>query len=418
MPCGDALIGLFKLHGNESYMSNKIDKTLISINLHIYPSPITHESRMLKETKSITDAQLVDKVYLVGIWKDGLEEHEQIDARRQIWRVRPLIGSQESSLFIKTLRYIEWQLRILWHFRTSSVKYVNCHSLPVLPIGVLFKLFSKVALVYDTHELETESAGAVGIRRVFYKLVENFFIRFTDAVITVNDAIMEWYKNEYGLQNIVAVRNIPYQRHEENICKNNILKTKFCINDDEILFIYQGGLGVGRGIDILLDTFSKVDSKKHLLFMGFGEWEDRIKQYEQAYANIHFLDAVRPSEVSRYTIGADVGLCLHENIGLNFYLSLPNKIFEYIMNGVPVIVSDFPEMSRVIDEADCGWKVAVDKSALYSLVTSISKDEVAAKRNKAMQYRKMIGWQNEEKALLNVYRNMLACKKGIDSREN
>ena len=141
--------------------------------------------------------------------------------------------------------------------------------------------------------------------------------------------------------------------------------------------------------------------------MGFGEWEERIKQYEQAYANIHFLDAVRPSEVNRYTIGADVGICLHENIGLNFYLSLPNKIFEYIINGVPVIVSDFPEMSRVIDESDCGWKVAVDKKALYSLVTNISQNEIAAKRNKAMQYRKMIGWQNEEKTLLNVYRNML-----------
>ncbi len=97
---------------------------------------------------------------------------------------------------------------------------------------------------------------------------------------------------------------------------------------------------------------------------------------------------------------------------------MPNKIFEYIINGVPVIVSDFPEMSRVIDEADCGWKVAVDKRALYSLVTGISKDEIAAKRNKAMQYRKKIGWQNEEKAFLNVYRNMLACKKGIGSREN
>ena len=399
-------------------MSNKIDKTLISINLHIYPSPITHESRMLKVTKSIADAQLVDKVYLIGMWKDGLAEHEQIDGRRQIWRVRPLIGSQRSSLFIKTLRYIEWQLRILWYFRSSSVKYVNCHSLPVLSIGVLFKLFLKSALVYDTHELETESPEAGGIKRVFFKLVEKSLIRFADAIITVNDSIMNWYKNEYGLQNIVAVRNIPYQRHEEEISKSNILKTSFNITDDEILFIHQGELSASRGIDILLDTFSKVDSKKHLLFMGFGDWVERIKQYEQAYDNIHLLDAVKPSEVHRYTVGADVGFCLLENIGLNAYLCLPNKLYEYIMSGVPVIVSDFPEMSRVIDEADCGWKIAVSKGALYSLVTCISKDEIAAKRNKAMQYRKMIGWQNEEKALLNVYRHMLACKKGIDSREN
>jgi glycosyltransferase involved in cell wall biosynthesis len=362
---------------------------------------------MLKETKSIADARLVEKIYLVGIWKDGLEEHEQIDARRQIWRVRPLLGNQESSFFIKTLRYVEWQIRILWHFRTSSVKYVNCHSLSVLPIGVLFKLFFSAALIYDAHELETETAGSVRLRRVFFKLVEKIFIRFADAVITVNDAIMEWYQNEYGLHNIVSVRNVPYQRQEELICRNSIVKTIFGINDDEILFMYQGGLGVGRGIDILLDTFSKIDKNKHLLFMGYGEWEGRIKQYEQAYANIHFLEAVRPSEVNRYTMGADVGLCLLENVGLSFYLSLPNKIFEYIINGVPVIVSNFPEMGRVIDDGECGWKIPVNKRALYSLVTSISKDEIAAKRNKAMQYGKTIGWQNEEKALLNVYRHLI-----------
>ncbi len=377
-----------------------------NINLHIYPSPITHESRMLKITKSMADAQLADRFYLIGMWQDGLLEQERIDDKRQIWRVKPLIGSQDSLLIIKVLRYIEWQLRIILRFRTSSVKYINCHSLPVLPIGVFFKLFLKASLVYDTHELETESVGSVGIRRAFFKLVEKTFIRFADAVFTVNESIKRWYKNAYGLQNIAVVRNIPYRQCGEEMSKSNILKTKFNIGDEEIIFIYQGALGAGRGIDILLDTFSKVDSKKHLLFMGFGEWEDRIKKYEESYANIHFLDAVKPSEVNRYSSGADVGLCIHENIGMNYYLSLPNKIFEYVLNGVPVIVSDFPELGRVVDEGECGWKVTVEKDALYSLITNISKDEINTKRDNALKYGKTIGWQNEECVLINVYRNM------------
>ncbi|MCJ7529985.1 MAG: hypothetical protein MUO64_02990 [Anaerolineales bacterium] len=94
---------------------------------------------MLKETKSMADANLANQIYLVGIWKDGLKEHEQIDIKRQIWRVRPRLGTQESPLIIKALCYLEWQLRIYRRFRAGSVKFVNCHLLDVLPLGMLFK---------------------------------------------------------------------------------------------------------------------------------------------------------------------------------------------------------------------------------------------------------------------------------------
>jgi len=382
-----------------------------SINLHIYPSPMTHESRILKETKSIADANLADQIFLVGMWKNGLEEHEQIDAKRQIWRVRPCIGNQESPSIIKALRYLEWQLRIFWRFRAGSVKYISCSSLPVLPIGVLFKIFLKSKLVYDTQEWESDVAGAGYVRRLLLKLVEKSLIHFVDAVITVNDSITELYKREYDLQNVTSVRNIPYRLQEETFKQDNILKRKFGIGENEILYIFQGSFGPGRGISIILDVFSRVDCHRHIVFMGFGEWEEQIKEYEQAYPNIHFQEAVSPSEVSRYTRGADVGICLQENIGLNYFLSLPNKLFEYIINGLPVIVSDFPEMRRVVDKAGCGWKVAVDRDALLALVNNIALEDIATKGARALQYRKTIGWQHEEKILLQVYRQFDAKYK-------
>ena len=78
------------------------------------------------------------------------------------------------------------------------------------------------------------------------------------------------------------------------------------------------------------------------------------------------------------------------------------------MNGVPVIVSDFPEMGRVIDESGCGWKVSIDKKSLYSLILNIDKIEIATKRERAKKYRKKIGWEIEEKNLIELYRNTLA----------
>jgi glycosyltransferase involved in cell wall biosynthesis len=283
---------------------------------------------------------------------------------------------------------------------------------------VLFKIFFDSVLVYDTHEIETECIGTAGFRKKIFKLIEKVLIRFVDAVITVNDSIRDWYKKEYKISNIVAVRNIPLKMHKTQIYKNNILKSNFGIRHDEILFLYLGILDQGRGIDIVLNVFSKINDNKHVLFIGFGELEAFIKKYQKAFSNIHFLDAVKPSEVSRYTCGADVGLCLIENTCLSYYLSLPNKLYEYIINDVPVIVSDFPVMGRVIDEYGCGWKVAVDQNDLYSLIKSISKCEIDAKRERAKKYRKKIGWEHEEKVLINFYRNMLACTISDKRNEN
>lgn len=351
-------------------------------------------------------AGLVDQIYLVGMWSDGLPEHERLDEKRQIWRVRPRIGSQEAGLILKTLRYIEWQLRIFLRFRASAIRYVNCHSLPVLPLGALLKLFKRTLLIYDTHELETEGAGSTGLKRVLYKLTEGVFIRFTDAVITVNESITRWYQHEYRLKNVVTVRNVPEKRAETVIDPTSLLKRNLGLTQDDLLYIFQGSFGPGRGIETMLEVFSRLDRDRHVVFMGFGGLEERIREYERSFPNIHFHPGVKPHEVGRYTRGADVGLCLQENIGLNYYLSLPNKLFEYIINGVPVIVSDFPEMARVVDEGRCGWKIPVDGQALFELVTELSSSEIEQKRYNAREYARTIGWEYEEKALLSLYREL------------
>jgi len=275
-----------------------------------------------------------------------------------------------------------------------------------LPLGVLLKLLSKATLIYDTHELETEGAGSVGIKKVLYQSVERLMVQYSDLVITVNQSIANWYRKAYGLKAVIVVQNIPYRNLHPLEIQNNILKSKFGILETEVLYIFQGGLGPGRGIGLLLDVFSRVDPHKHIIFMGFGEWESRIKGFEARFPNIHFHEAVSPKEVITYTQCADIGLCIQENIGLNYYFSLPNKLFEYIMSGVPAIVSDFPEMARVVDEGGCGWKVMVDMNGLCKLINSISPEEITRKRNNAMKYRQTIGWQNEEKALIQAYRDL------------
>ena len=426
-------------------------------NLHIYPSAFKYESRILKETKSLVDSGLFEKIFIAAVWEKGLKVYEKLDGKREVWRIplktsklhphllppqpphllsSPLGGeegkergrNEDGGFFWKVLKHLEWMTRIFLRYRRKSIKFINCHTLSSLPLGVLFKIFAKSKLIYDAHELETEKEGWVGLRRVIAKILERILIAYADSVIVVSDSIRKWYKNEYHLKEVHLIRNVPYREtrisRDSNVLLSGIskfpptyllpprgedggerynLKERFKIENDEILFIYQGVLGSGRGIKILLNAFSKIEEKKHIVFMGYGVLEDMVKEYENNFSNIHFQPAVKPEEVINYTKSADVGIHLLENTCLNHYYSLPNKVFEYIFSGLPLIVSNFPDMGKLIDDYQCGWKVSVDEKSVVDLIEHISKEDIKEKKNNAINCRNNFGWQEEEKKLLKLY---------------
>jgi glycosyltransferase involved in cell wall biosynthesis len=375
------------------------------INVHIYPSPFKNESRILKITKTLVNSGIFEKIYILATWENGLPETELLDKTREVNRFPRRSTKTSYGTLWQVVATLEWSWRLNKFLKQKKIDCINCHSLSALPLCAFLKWIKRAKLIYDTHEIETETAGSAGVRRLLSKLVERVFIRYADVVITVNESIAQWYRNEYGLKNVYTVRNVPYLRDEE-ASEKSMLKSKFGIDNNEILFIYQGAFSQGRGIGILLDVFAKVHHQKHIVFMGFGELESTIKDYQRTYSNIHFQEAVRPEELHRYTMGADVGIYAMENVCLNHFLSLPNKVFEYIMSGLPIIVSDFPEMKRVVDDSKCGWTVPVDTDSLFALVTNISRNDITEKRNNALHYRKTIGWHHEEVFLLHAYRTV------------
>ncbi|CAB1063929.1 hypothetical protein D1BOALGB6SA_8714 [Olavius sp. associated proteobacterium Delta 1] len=375
------------------------------VNLHVYPTNFTHESRMLKETKSLAESGLFSKIFIGAIWDQNLAELEYLDKTRNVWRVKLLSRKLPGGSLWKALKLLEWQLKIFFKFRKEKVSIFNSHALSVLPLGLLFKSFHGSKLVYDTHELETETQMS-GFRKRMSKLLERITIPYTDLLVVVSDSIAGWYKNEYGLNDVHVIRNIPYQvKEEDRSC--NVLKKEIGIPDEEMLFIYQGNLGKDRGIELILEAFSRVDRQKHIVFMGFGALENRVKEYEKKFNNVHFHPPVIPDDVIYYTNSADVGVHLIENTCLNHYYCLPNKVFEYIMSGLPLIVSDFPEMGRVVDSGGCGWKVDVEMNTLVSLIDRISWNDISVKRIKCLDLRKRIGWHTEEKVLLHIYRKLV-----------
>jgi glycosyltransferase involved in cell wall biosynthesis len=96
-----------------------------------------------------------------------------------------------------------------------------------------------------------------------------------------------------------------------------------------------------------------------------------------------------------------------ENSCLNHYLSLPNKFFEYLAAGLPVIIPDFPEMRRVIDNRKCGWVCSGEAQQLGALVQGLSRHAIEDKKQRAIIAGRELTWETEEQGLLKLYRQLL-----------
>src|SRR5687767_7786703 len=149
---------------------------------------------MLRQTQSLVESGLFDRIEIGAMWRPGLPEEEWLDAKRHVWRVR-LWTARLPGTPGKALRFLEWYLRLLIRYRRTDFAFVNCHSLSALPLGVLFQLLRGSGVIYDTHELETETQSSVGVRRRLAKLVEKSLIRRAHVIFVVTESIADWYRN-------------------------------------------------------------------------------------------------------------------------------------------------------------------------------------------------------------------------------
>lgn len=116
-------------------------------------------------------------------------------------------------------------------------------------------------------------------------------------------------------------------------------------------------MGKGRGIEILLEYFEKHETNGNVLVcMGFGEFEDLVKSKAKISNNIFFHKAMPHDIYLNYTSSADYGIAFIEVCNLNTRYCLPNKLFEYLMAGIPVITSNSFEMKKLVEQEKVGVK--------------------------------------------------------------
>lgn len=371
------------------------------LNVHLYPSSITHESRIERMTAALAEAGVFEQLLIVGTQPSGLPKHQRLDARRTILRV-PRIGEAGSSLLAKIIKTRSWTARVYRQLAAGlPVACVTCHSLAVLPLCVRLARRHRAKLAYEPHELETETAHSRGLRKLLMQRLEQRWIRHVDATVVVSAGIARWYEKRYGIARVAVVRNIPALRDELPPVD---LRARLGVPAGHPVFVYSGGLFPGRRVEQFLRIFAAMPADRHVLFMGFGQLVPLVEEAARRHPNIHYIPAVPPREVLAHLAGADVGLSGVENLSLSYYFSLPNKQFEYLHAGLGSIVPNYPEMSRLIAVTGAGWVVPDDSDEAWrAAVLALGPTEIAQGREKARAAAQVHTLEREMSILLEVY---------------
>lgn len=365
-------------------------------NVHLYPSNFSHESRILKEAATLAARLDFKQVDLVGVKDVGLPSRQVVSDRVTIHRLGPTKGRG----LMKVVRHLLWCLNVTWFCLTRGYGIINCHSLPVLPIGAIVRLIGRAKLIYDTHELETETAGTSSGRRWGSRLVERLCIRLVSLTIVVSPGIEKWYRQEYGIERIITVLNAPRYRSVAST-------TRTLLEDPSAkVVLYQGVLAKGRGIEYLVEASQLLKSAGYsLVFLGYGAMESELREQARSQP-FHVLPAVPPEELWEYTAAAHIGVCLIEDICLSYRLSLPNKLFEYAMARIPVVASDIPEIRNLVATWRIGACIAVwDAASILRAVQQAEAMRDGQFLERAEALARSVSWERQEEVLVNGYRS-------------
>ncbi len=313
-------------------------------------------------------------------------------------------------------------IQIPWALEARRIKadVISCHDIAYLFIGWLSTLFlrQKPLLIYDSHEFEYgRNVDRSKLLKYAIKLTEGFLMKRCAFSIMVNDSIADRVQNLHGLRKRpVVVRNIPnYWKIDTYVIEKNreaFLK-KYSLPSNTFICMYHGMLMRGRGVENCIKALSKTSGTVlYVLGDDSGNFVDLYKGIAKEYGvdnRIYFHPAVRNDELWKYVGMANVGMALGRNICESYYLSLPNKFFENIQALTPMVCSNFPEFTRLIDKYRIGLYVDPENiDEIASAITRMQEDELlySQYKNNIVKAKDELCWENEMKVLEKAYKNI------------
>jgi glycosyltransferase involved in cell wall biosynthesis len=318
------------------------------------------------------------------------------------------------NLFFKKkfIFYLEYNLRLLFVLLFKRKDILLCNDTDALPANFITSKLCRVPLVFDAHELFPEVPELVErlqVKRVWEK-IEDIIFPHLKYSYTVCESIAEYYKEKYGIT-MGVVRNIPNKTDSSTPINNNQRKALETLPslEGKKLLLYQGAVNVGRGVEWIINAMPHLDNCI-LCICGEGDLFHEMQvltKEKKLEKRVIFTGRLPFEELNQYTALADLGFILLENRGLSYYYSLPNRVFDYMKYGVPVLASNFPEIARIIEPNHTGKLIShYEPEYLAEVITLMLKEweDKSTYKSRFKELSDKYCWENEEKVMLEIVR--------------
>jgi glycosyltransferase involved in cell wall biosynthesis len=289
---------------------------------------------------------------------------------------------------------------------SQSPNVVHAHDLDTLAAGAAVSKKLNIPLVYDSHEMASGRNLASKGRMNRAKKLEAKLITNANAVIMASEGYAKRAEDLYGIKNSTVLLNVPDVTAVE--VNGFDLRARFGIPDSHLLLVHQGVLLPNRGVDQVIEAVELCENVS-LAIIGYGMHVPFLKNLvsQRGLENrVHFLGAVPAGDLVSWSASADVGICTIVGNSDSYRHSMPNKLFEYAMAGLPVIASNYEGMGSFVIENDCG--VTCNPTSVSELAASIktlqdNPEQRTHLANNAKVASSKFNWQVEQEKLLGVY---------------
>jgi len=300
------------------------------------------------------------------------------------------------------LFYANYNIRLFFFLLFKNTDVLWSNDLDTLWANYAVAKWKNKKLIFDSHEYFTEVPELVNRPKVkaIWKRIERKILPQLKHVLTVSSSIAELYKKEYHID-VKLLRNVPLLNHQNMEVENIKIEGKKII-------LYQGAININRGIELMVNAMEYIDNA-FLYIIGYGDIFKEIEQLihqKKLTAKVKLLGEIPLEKLQDYTQQADLGLSLEEDKGLNYRFSLPNKLFNYIHAGLPVLVSNLPEMKTLVTHYQLGEIIESynSKHIAEKINTMLNNAEKMKTWNEnAKKARLELNWEKEKQVIANLF---------------
>ena len=308
--------------------------------------------------------------------------------------------------------YALYNIRLFWFLLWHHADIIVSNDLDTLPANFLAAKLKKIPLVYDSHEYFTgvpELINRPKVQRI-WKKIESYCLPKVDYAITVNESIARLFKEEYN-KDFNVIRNVPLIT-KPFLSEREKLRSELGLPKSKKIIILQGaGINIDRGAEELVEAM-KYLTDYLLLIVGGGDVIPDLKKIvgEENLKDCVWFISKQPIEILRkYTAASNLGITLDKANNINYKLSLPNKLFDYIHAGIPVLSSDLPELKNIVVGYNIG-KICPDHDPknISSLIEEMLSSDEQIKTwedNTAIAAREL-NWDKEKERLLSIFKQI------------